>query len=98
MNIKPLGNKAVILLSKTETSKSGIVISTSQETEESMGKIIAIGGGFDCVDGNISDLGLKIGDIVLLNKYGGEGVKDPENNEIEYSVVAGKDILAVIEK
>jgi chaperonin GroES len=98
MNIKPLGNRAVIKLSKTKTTKSGLIIALEEKTEQALGEVIAIGQGFDSPEGNISTLNLNIGDNVLLTKYGGETIKDENDETIEYKIVSIKDIVAVIEK
>jgi chaperonin GroES len=95
MEIKPIGNRALIQLSKSQLTKSGIIISQTEKTEQTIGIVKAIGIGFDAEDGNINNLGIKIGDKVVINKYGGESINDDEN-EIEYKVVNAKDILAII--
>jgi len=98
MTIKPLGNRAVIQLLKTQTTKSGIIISTEEKNEQAMGVIISIATGFDHEDGNISKLGIKLGDQVLVGKYGGEEIKDETDPDTVYKIVGVRDILAIIEK
>ena len=97
MTIKPLGNRLVVkLIKQKNTTASGIITSTKEETEQGMGEIIAIGSG-QGKDENIQDLNLKIGQIVLFAKYAGEEIKDETNLEIVYKVLKGSDIIAVIE-
>jgi chaperonin GroES len=97
MTIKPIGNRAVIKLLKTKTTKSGIIISAEEKNEQTLGEVISIGTGYDSEDGNISKLGIKKGDKVLVGKYGGEELKDESDNETTYKIVSVKDIMAVIE-
>lgn len=98
MKIKPIGNRAVIKLLKTKTTKSGFIISLDEKNEQTIGDIVSIGQGFDSKDGNINDLGIKTGDTILVSKYGGEIIKDENDDTIEYKIVDIKDIIAVIEK
>jgi chaperonin GroES len=96
MNIKPIGNRLVVELTKKKNvSASGIILSSEEKTEQAIGKIVAIGGG-QGTDENITDLGLNIGDKVLFGKYTGEEVSDENNEEISYKILNSKDVLAVI--
>lgn len=96
MHIKPIGNRAVIKLSKVKTTKSGIIIALDEKNEQAIGEIIAIGNGSNTSEGNITELGLKIGDKVLVSKYGGETVQDEIDESIEYKIILAKDLIAVI--
>jgi chaperonin GroES len=98
MNIKPLGNRAVIKLLKTQTSRSGIIVTTEEKNEQSQGEVVALGPGYDTEDGNITKVGLKIGDKVLVSRYGGDEIKDEQNEDTIYKIVSLKDILAILEK
>jgi chaperonin GroES len=96
MNIKPIGNRAVVKLLKTQTTKSGFIIALDSKNEQQKGEIIAIGQGFESEEGNINKLGVCVGDVVLLSKYGGEIINDENDKEIEYKIVTSKDIIAII--
>ena len=91
MNLKPLGDRAVIKPSaEEEVTKSGIVLPDTAEKEKpEQGEIIAVGDGE-----KIKKLGLKQGDKVIFSKYAGSDVKVEGD---EYKVVTEEDILAVIE-
>jgi len=98
MNIKPIGNRLVVkLVVQATTSNSGIIVSTKQEKEQSMGEIVAIGTGAD-VDNeiNVSKLGLNIGDIVLFGKYAGEEFNDPKNSDITYKILKVSEVMATV--
>lgn len=97
MTIKPIGNRAVIKLLKTQTTKSGIIISTEEKHEKQIGEILEVGGGFDTDEGNIAKSGLKKGDMVMVSKYGGDEINDENDSETVYKVVNLKDILAIIQ-
>lgn len=99
MTIKPIGNRAVIKLLKTQTSRAGIIISTEEKNEQQLGQVITLGAGFDTEnEGNITKVGINLGDTVLVSKYGGDEIKDDVDSEITYKIVGTKDILAIIEK
>ena len=96
MNIKPIGNRAVVQLAKKiNVSASGIILSSEEKNEQAIGEILAIGGG-QGTDENITDLGLKIGDKVLFGKYAGDEITDETNDDIVYKIIKSTDILAVI--
>jgi chaperonin GroES len=98
MKIKPLGNRAVVkLIKKPQTSSSGIIISTTEKEEQSMGEIIAVGTGLGTEE-NIKELGLKDGDKIIFGKYAGEELKEMEEGDVTYKILNGKDIMGIITK
>lgn len=98
MTIKPLGNRLVVrLVKQSNTTASGIITSTKEQTEQGMGVIIAIGGG-QGDDENIKELGLQVGQTVLFPQYVGEEIKDKNDPDVVYKVLKGSDVIAVIEE
>lgn len=99
MTIKPIGNRLVVKLVKQQTTtKSGIILSTKEENEQSMGEIIAIGSGAE-VDSeiNITSLGLSVGDKIIFGKYSGEEVKDQNDPDTMYKIIKSSDVMAIVE-
>jgi chaperonin GroES len=95
-NIKPIGNRIVVQLTKKKNiSTSGIILTTEQKNEQAIGEVLAIGGG-QGIDENVKDLGLKVGDKVLFGKYSGEEIQDDSDSETLYKILNGKDVLAII--
>lgn len=93
--IKPLYNN--VLLKKVEASnetKSGIIISQKEETEE----FAIVAEVSDCKEVKVNDkvyeMPLKKGDKVMYKKYTGTEVKDGDE---EYILIKAEDILAVVE-
>lgn len=85
MNIKPLGNRVLVLPKKEEEiTASGIVLpDTVDKEKKAEGEIVAVGNG-----PAISALGLKVGDKVLYKKWGGEEVKVGRGkDEVEYKIL-----------
>ncbi len=101
MQVKPIGNRILVLpVKEEEVTKSGIVIASSTEKEKkARGKIVAVGSGEE-----ITKLGLKVGDEVVFGKYSGDEVEvDEDGKKVEYKVLyVGRDkdesdVLAIIE-
>ncbi len=91
MKLRPLGYRIVVKPTpKEEVTKSGIILPESVDKEnKAEGEVIAIGNGE-----RIQKLNLKIGDKVVYSQYGGSEVKIDGK---EYKILAGEDVLAVIE-
>lgn len=94
MNIKPLADRVVIkMLKAEETTKGGIILTSSAQEKPQVAEIIAVGPG-GVVDGKKVEMEVKVGDKVLISKYAGTEVKvDGE----EYTILRQSDILAVVE-
>ena len=81
-------------LEAEETTKSGIILTTSAQEKPQEAEVIAVGPG-GVIDGNKVEMQVKKGQKVIYSKYSGTDVKlDGE----EYIIVRQSDILAVVEK
>ena len=91
MNLKPLGDRAIVkALPKEETTKSGIILPETVNNESRLeGEIIALGKG-----DKISKLNLVVGQKVVFSQYGGSEIKIDGQ---EYKILNHVDLLAVIE-
>ena len=97
MKIIPIGNRVLVQIAKkSQTTKSGIIISGEQKDENTLGKILAIGLGFG-EEKNLLE-NFKIGDTVLFSSYSGQEVKDEENENYTFKVIEVKNISAIVEK
>ena len=95
MNIRPLGDRVLVkTIIEEEVTLSGIVLPETVEKEKKAeGEIVALGNGE-----NLAKLGLKVGQRVLFEKWGGEEVKMGKGkNEVEYKILAHDKVLAVVE-
>lgn len=95
MKIKPLADNVVIKAVKAEeTTKSGIVLTSSAKEKPQVAEVIAVGPG-GMVDGKeISTKGVKVGDKVIAAKYAGTEVKLDDE---EYTILHIADILGIVE-
>ncbi len=94
MKLKPLADRVIIKqLEAEETTKGGIILTSSAQEKPQMYEVISVGPG-GVVDGNEVKMTVKPGDKVITGKYSGTEVKvDGE----EYTIVRQGDILAVVE-
>ncbi|MCF7816911.1 MAG: co-chaperone GroES [Kiritimatiellales bacterium] len=94
MKIKPLGERVLVEpLKEGEVNKGGIIIPDSAKEKPQEGKVIAVGTGKLDDDGKKIPFNVKVGDTVLMPKYGGTEVKMGGK---EYQIVREDDILAII--
>ena len=92
--IRPLGARVLVEPQEAkEQMKGGIYIPDTAKEKPMEGKIIAVGKKTD-KDGKEVAFDVKVGDRVLLPKYGGTEVKIEDK---EYQLVREEDLLGVIE-
>ncbi|MCC8028290.1 MAG: co-chaperone GroES [Clostridiales bacterium] len=94
MKLVPLCDRVVLKqLEAEETTKSGIILTSSSQEKPQEAEVIAVGPG-GLVDGKQVEMLVKEGDKVIFSKYAGNEVKlDGE----DYIIVKQSDILAIVE-
>ena len=94
MKVKPLGERVLLQVADVEEQiKGGIVIPDSAKEKPQEAKVVSLGTGGTDDDGNKIKFEVKVGDLVLTNKYGGT---DVTLDDEEYKIVKSDDILAVV--
>ena len=94
MTIKPLGDRVVIKnVEAEETTKSGLLLTTSAKEKPQMAVVLAVGPGGN-VDGKEVTMHVSVGQKVIYSKYAGTECKLEGE---EYIIVRQSDILAVVE-
>ena len=92
--IKPVADRVLIKMEEgEETTKSGIILSTSAKEKPQIAKVVAVGPGGN-VDGSNVEMYIKEGQKVIVSKYAGTEVKYEGE---EYLIVKQDDILAIVE-
>lgn len=92
--IRPLGERVLVEpLESKEQKKGGIIIPDSAKEKPIEGKVIAVGKKRDD-DNKEIPFDVKVGDRVLLPKYGGTEVKIDDK---EFQLVREEDLLGVFE-
>ena len=94
MKLVPLSDRVVLKQCEAEeTTKSGIILTSSAQEKPQEAEVIAVGPG-GVVDGKEVVMQVKVGDKVIYSKYAGT---DVELEGEKYIIVKQNDILAVIE-
>ena len=94
MKLQPLADRIVIEpLDSEEVTKGGIVLPDTAKEKPQEAKVIALGTGKKDEDGKVTPFEVKVGDTVLISKYGGTEVKLGDK---KYTLVREDDILGVI--
>jgi chaperonin GroES len=95
MKIQPLGDRVLVEpIKEEEQKKGGIIIPDTAKEKPTTGKVIAIGTGKLDEKGNKIPFNVKVGDKVLMPKYGGTEVKLDDK---EYQIIREEDILGIIQ-
>jgi chaperonin GroES len=94
VNVKPLGDRVLVQpLEEKEVKKGGIIIPDTAKEKPQEGTVVAIGTGKLDDKGKKIEFNVKVGDKVLISKYGGTEIKiDGEN----YLIMREDDILGII--
>ena len=94
MKVKPLGDRVVIKnLEMEETTKGGILLTSSAKEKPQMAEVLAVGPG-GLVDGKEVKMIVETGQKVIYSKYAGTEVKLDSD---EIIIVRQSDILATVE-
>ena len=96
MQLRPLRDRVLVKPEKAEQkTASGLYISSGAQEKPQRGEVIAVGAGKLDDKGERIPVDVKVGDVVIYGKYGGNEVKiDGE----EYLLMRDSDIYAVVEE
>jgi chaperonin GroES len=95
MAIRPLHDRILVKrVKEEETTRGGIIIPDTAKEKPIEAKVVAVGTGRILDSGEVRELAVKKGDLVLFGKYGGTEVKiDGE----DHLILREDDILGIIE-
>ena len=94
--LRPLGNRVLVRrLEADEKLKGGIILPDSAKKKQEQAQVIAVGTGKKDKAGALIAMPVKVGDIILMDKYSGQEVKV---NDEELMIVRSDDIIAIVEK
>lgn len=95
VNFKPLGNRVLLKrLESQETLKGGIILPDTAKKKQEQAKVVAIGTGKKDKNDNLIPIPVKVGDVVLMEKYSGQEIT---LNDEEYVILRADEIIAIIE-
>jgi len=94
MNLKPLGDRLVVLPSEQdEQTASGIFLPETAKEKPQQGEVKAVGPGTMKDSGERAGMEVSVGDTVLYAKYAGTNIK---LDDAEYLILKESDILAIV--
>ncbi len=94
MKIKPLFDKVVVMATnKEETTKTGFILPSASQEKQQTATVVAVGPG-GVMDGKEVTMQVKVGDVILYEKYAGSEFKLDGK---EYTIIKQSDILAIVE-
>lgn len=92
VNIKPLGDRVLVqAIELEEQVKGGIIIPDSAKEKPQEAKVISLGTGSK--DGKPVTFNVKVGDTVIISKYGGTEIKLDDET---YTLIREDDILGIV--
>ena len=94
MKFTPLHDKVLVKRTEEEEkSAGGIVLPGSATEKPSQGEVIAVGPGKKSENGDVSPVGVAVGDTVIFGQYGGNEIKIDGG---EYLILSESDIFGVV--
>ena len=94
MKFTPLHDKVLVKRTEEEEkSAGGIVLPGSATEKPSQGDVVAVGPGKKTENGDVSPVGVAVGDTVIFGQYGGNEIKIDGD---EYLILSESDIFGVV--
>jgi chaperonin GroES len=95
LNIKPLGDRILVEpAEEKEVKKGGIIIPDTAKEKPQEGVVKVLGTGKHDEHGKKIAFEVKVGDRVLVSKYGGTEIKVDGK---EYKIYSSDDLIAILE-
>ncbi len=92
--LKPIGNRVLVRRLQKEESVGGILLPDTAKKKQEQAEVIAVGEGKPGKNGQLIPMPVKVGDIILMEKYSGQEVTLDDQ---EYVILRADDIIAIIE-
>ena len=93
-NIQPLGQRVLVKrLAAEAISAGGIALPDTAQEKPQEAQVVSLGTGGKDEDGKTIEFSVKVGDKVLISKYGGTEVKIDGQ---EYLIMSESDILGIV--
>lgn len=96
ITLKPLGARVLVQrMEPEEKMKGGIILPDSAKKKQESARVVSVGPGKKLDDGKVLPMPVKVGDIVLMDKYSGQEVTIDDE---EFMILKADDIIAIIEE
>lgn len=94
LNVRPMADRVFVkLLAEEEVTAGGVILPDTAKEKPQRGEVVAVGKGRTTDTGEVVKPTVKVGDIVLFGKYGGNEVT---LEGVEYKIFRESDIMAII--
>jgi len=94
--LKPLGDRVIVQRKEAEeTLKGGILLPDSAKKKQESAVVVATGKGKVSKEGNLLPMPVKVGDVILMDKYSGQEVTF---DDVEYVILKADDIVAIVDE
>jgi len=95
MKFKPLRDRVFVKFSsEEEKTAGGLFIPDTAKEKPQKGTVIAIGPGKITDDGKRQSMDVKVGNIILFDKYAGSKIRMDDE---DYLIIRDEDILGIVE-
>jgi chaperonin GroES len=95
MKFKPLRDRVFVKFSsEEEKTAGGLFIPDTAKEKPQKGTVIAIGPGKITDDGKRQSMDVKVGNIILFDKYAGSKIRMDDE---DYLIIREEDILGIVE-
>ena len=96
VKLKPLSNRVLVRrLAAEEKLKGGIILPDTAKKKQEQAEVVALGAGKKDKNGTLLPMPVKVGDIILMEKYSGQEVTLEDE---EFVILRADDIIAIIEQ
>lgn len=95
LKFRPLGDRVLLIRRESEESVGGILLPDNAKKKQETAQVVAVGPGKSDKNGALLPMPVKVGDLVLIEKYSGQEVS--LDNQ-EYTIVRAEDIIAIVEE
>ncbi len=94
VRVRPLYDRVLLRrLDAAEQARGGIIIPDTAKEKPLEAEVVAIGDGKRLDDGSLAELTVKVGDTVLVGKYGGTEIKLDDE---DYLIVREDEVLGIL--
>ncbi len=96
VKLKPLGNRVLVRrLAAEEKLKGGIILPDTAKKKQEQAEVVALGSGKKDKNGTLIPMPVKVGNIILMEKYSGQEVTLDDE---EFVILRADDIIAIVEQ
>ncbi|WP_201457013.1 co-chaperone GroES [Chlamydia sp. 17-3921] len=94
LRIQPLGDRILVKREEENSStRGGIILPDTAKKKQDRAEVLVLGTGKRNDDGQILPFEVKVGDIVLMDKYAGQEITIDDE---EFVILQSSEIIAIL--